>query len=63
MPRMIHILEMMQPMRDDYEELRAFVHVDILPVLDWDNTRWDLAFCVFELRNPAAFSPVHLKWL
>jgi len=36
---MIHILEMMQPMRDDYEELRAFVHVDILPVLDWDNTR------------------------
>ena len=45
------------------EELRAFVYVDILPVVDWDNTRCDLAFCVFELRNPAAFSPVHLKWL
>ena len=45
------------------KELRAIVHVDILPVVDWDNTRWDLAFCVFELRNPTAFSPVHLKWL
>jgi hypothetical protein len=24
---------------EEEEELRAFVYVDILPVVDWDNTR------------------------
>jgi len=45
------------------EELKACVYVDLLPLARWDNTRWDLAFCKFELRYPTGFSPVRLNWL